>query len=105
MDLRSLVVLVLTDVVLVVLLTRSTDLGEVCGQERGVPDALEVVLGFAQIQGEGVVEEPESGQCLLQAVDRAGGGFEVVVQVGGGGVLGGSLGQQPPLFAFAVGSP
>src|SRR5262245_42975433 len=75
--------------------------GEVGGPEGGGPDAVEVVLGFAQVQGEGVVQEAEPGQGFLQAVDGAGGGLEIVVQVGGGGVVGGAFGQQPPLFAFA----
>ena len=75
--------------------------GEVGGAEGGAPDAVEVVLGFAQVQGEGVVEQAEPGQGLLQAVDGAGGGFEVAVQVVGGGVVGGAFGQQSPLLAFA----
>ncbi|MFD4947972.1 hypothetical protein ACFWNT_37030 [Streptomyces sp. NPDC058409] len=76
-------------------------MGEVGGAEGGGPDAVEVVLGFAQVQGEGVVKEAEVGQGLLQAVDGAGGGFEVVVEVVGGGVVGGAFGQQPPLLALA----
>ncbi|MDQ2815572.1 MAG: hypothetical protein M3Z75_27925 [Actinomycetota bacterium] len=48
--------------------------GEVGGPERGVPQALEVVLGAAQVQGESVVEEAEPGECFLQPVDGAGGG-------------------------------
>ena len=67
---------------------RAAGIGEVGGAERGAPDAVEVVLGFAQVQGEGVVEEAEAGQGFLKAVDGAGGRFEVVVQVGGGGVVG-----------------
>ena len=63
---------------------------------------MEVVLGFAQVQGEGVVEEAEAGQGLLQAVDGAGGGLEVAVEVVGGGVVGGAFGQQPPLLALAA---
>ncbi|MEV7288735.1 hypothetical protein AB0O01_30040 [Streptomyces sp. NPDC093252] len=62
---------------------------------------MEVVLELAEVQGEGVVEEPEAGQRLLQAVDGAGGGFEVAVEVLGSGVVEGSFGQQSPLFAFA----
>ncbi|WP_246144526.1 hypothetical protein, partial [Actinacidiphila oryziradicis] len=62
---------------------------------------MEVVLGFAQVQGEGVLEEAEAGQSLLQAVDGAGGGLEVAVEVVGGGVVRGALRQQPPLFALA----
>ncbi|WP_280892148.1 hypothetical protein [Streptomyces sp. LBL] len=63
---------------------------------------MEVVLGFAQVQGEGVVEEAEAGQGLLQAVDGAGCGIEVAVEVVGGGVVGGALGQQPPLFTLSL---
>lgn len=76
--------------------------GEVGGPEGAGPHAVEVVLGFAQVQGEGVVEEAKARQGLLQAVDGAGGGFEVAGQVVGGGVVGGALGQQPPLLAFAA---
>jgi hypothetical protein len=75
--------------------------GEVGSPEGGRPDAVEIVLGFAQVQGEGVIQQAESCQGLLQAVDGAGGGLEVVVQVGGGGVVGGAFGQQPPLLALA----
>ena len=57
---------------------------------------MEVVLGFAQVQRQSVVEEAEAGQGLLQAVDGAGGGLEVAVQVVGGGVVGGALGQESP---------
>ncbi|WP_328474894.1 hypothetical protein [Streptomyces sp. NBC_00448] len=57
---------------------------------------MEVVLGFAQVQGEGVVEEAQAGQGLVQAVDGAGGGLEVAVEVVGGGVVRGALGRQPP---------
>ncbi|GGQ23836.1 hypothetical protein GCM10010279_34540 [Streptomyces mutabilis] len=42
---------------------------------------MEVVLGFAQVQGEGVVQEAEAGQGLLQSVDGAGGNLEVAVEV------------------------
>ncbi|MFE9783264.1 hypothetical protein ACFYPA_34595 [Streptomyces sp. NPDC005775] len=62
---------------------------------------MEVVLGFAQVQGEGVIEEAEAGQGLLQAVDGAGGGLEVAVEVVGGRVIGGTLGQQLPLLTLA----
>jgi hypothetical protein len=62
---------------------------------------VEVVLGLAEVQGEGVVEEAGPGQGLLQAVDGAGGRLEIGVQVGGGGVVGGAFGEQPPLFALA----
>ncbi|MFJ1551598.1 hypothetical protein [Streptomyces sp. NPDC088246] len=62
---------------------------------------MEVVLGFAQVQGEGVVEEAEAGQGLFQAVDGAGSGLEVAMEVVGGGVVGGAFGQQPPLLALA----
>jgi hypothetical protein len=75
--------------------------GQVGGTEPGVPKALEVVLGPAQIQGEGVVEQAEAGECLLQPVDGAGGGLEDLVQVAGGGVVGGALGDGVPLLAFA----
>ena len=60
-----------------------------------------MVLGLAQVRGEGVVQEAEPGQGLVQAVDGAGGGLEVVVQAGGRGVVGGAFGQQPPLPALA----
>lgn len=66
---------------------------------------MEVVLGFAQVQGEGVVEEAEAGQGLFQAVDGAGGGLEVAVEVVGGGVVGGAFGQQSPLLALAPPCP
>ena len=75
--------------------------GEVGGAEGGGPDAVEVVLGFAQVHREGLVEQAEPGQGLLQAVDGAGGGVEVAVQVVGGGTVRGSLGQLSPLLAFA----
>ena len=75
--------------------------GEFGGAEGGVPDAVEVVLGRAQVQGERVVEQPEPGQGLLQAVDGAGGGLEVRVQVVGGGVVGGAFGERAPLLALA----
>ncbi|MCX4799513.1 MULTISPECIES: hypothetical protein [unclassified Streptomyces] len=77
-------------------------LGEVGGAEGGGPDAVEVVLGFAQVQGEGVVEQAQAGQGAFQAVDGAGGGFEVAVEVVGGGVVGGALGQESPLLALAA---
>ena len=32
------------------------------GAEPGVPDPLEVVLGAAQVQGEGLVQQAEPGQ-------------------------------------------
>ena len=98
-----LTVLVIAGVVLIVVVLCSTVVcgSEVGGPEGGAPDAVEIILGLAQVQGEGVVQEAESGQGLLQAVDGAGGGLEVVVQVAGGGVVGGAFGQQPPLFALA----
>jgi hypothetical protein len=74
--------------------------GQVGGQERGAPNPVEVVLRLAQVQSESIIEQSEAGQRLLQSVDRASGGLEVVVQVGGGGIVRGSLGQQPPLLAF-----
>ena len=83
------------------LLRSSVAVGEVGGAEGGGPDAVEVVLGFAQVQREGVVEQAEPGQGLLQAVDGAGGGLEVAVQVVGGGVVGGAFGELAPLLAFA----
>jgi hypothetical protein len=39
---------------------RARGVGEVVGAERGVPDAVEVVLRFAEIEREGVVPD-----CLL----------------------------------------
>ncbi|WBO69790.1 hypothetical protein [Streptomyces camelliae] len=62
---------------------------------------MEAVLGFAQVQCEGVVEDAEAGQGLLQAVDGAGGGLEVAVEVVGGGIVRGAFGQQPPLLSLA----
>lgn len=62
---------------------------------------MEVVLRAAQVQGEGLVEEPELGQGLLQSVDRAGGGLEHLVQVAGGSVVRSPLGGGPPLFLLA----
>ncbi|WP_223839121.1 hypothetical protein [Saccharopolyspora pogona] len=76
--------------------------GEVGGAEGGGPHALEVVLGLAQVEVEGLVKQAEPGQGFLQAVDGAGGGLEVAVQVVGGRVVGSTLGQLPPLFAFAA---
>jgi len=35
--------------------------GKIGGAEPGGPYATEVVLGFAQIQGEGMLQEPEAG--------------------------------------------
>ena len=67
----------------------------------GVPDAVEVVLGPAQVQGKGLVEQAEPGEGLLQPVDRVGGGREDLVQVVGGGVVGGALGDGVPLLALA----
>jgi hypothetical protein len=75
--------------------------GQVGSAEGGAPDAVEVVLGLAHVQGERVIEEPEPGEGLLQAVDRAGGRLEVRVQVVRGRVVGGSFGEQPPLLALA----
>src|ERR1035441_5092459 len=66
--------------------------GEVAGAEGGAPDAVEVVLRPAQVQGQGLAEQAEAGQGLLQAVDRAGGWLEDLVQVVGGGVVRGTLG-------------
>src|SRR5271156_1580073 len=40
------------------------------------------------------------GQCSFEAVDGAGGGLEIAVQVVGGGVVGCALGQLSPLCAF-----
>ena len=105
MRLCVLAVLVLAGVVLAVVLLSAAVWfcgGEVGSPEGGAPDAVVIVLGFAQVQGEGIIQEAESGQGLLQAVDGAGGGLEIVVQVGGGGVVGSAFGQQPPLFALAA---
>lgn len=63
---------------------------------------MEVVLGFAQVQGESVVEEAKAGQGLFQAVDGAGAGLEVAMEVVGGGVVRGTLGQQQPLLTLAT---
>ncbi|WP_426504312.1 hypothetical protein ACPPVO_42990 [Dactylosporangium sp. McL0621] len=60
---------------------------------------MEVVLRLAEIECEGVLEQAEAREGLLQAVDGPGGGFEVLVQVGGGRVVGGAFGQQPPLLS------
>jgi hypothetical protein len=62
---------------------------------------VEVVLGLAHVQRERVVEEPEAGEGLFQAVDRAGGRLEVRVQVVGRRVVGRAFGEQPPLLALA----
>ena len=62
---------------------------------------MEVVLGFAQVQGECVVQEAEPGQGLFQPVDRAGGGLENLMQVVGAGVVWGALGDGPPLLLLA----
>jgi hypothetical protein len=62
---------------------------------------VEVVLEFAQVQRERLVEQAEPGEGLLQAIDRFRGGLEVGVQVVGGRVVGGSFRELPPLFAFA----
>lgn len=62
---------------------------------------MEVVLRFAQVQGEGVVEKTEARQGLLQAADGPGCGLEVAVEVVGSGVVGGTFGQQSPLLALA----
>jgi hypothetical protein len=59
------------------------------------------VLRAAQVQGQGLVEQAEAGQGLLQPVDRAGGWLEYLVQVVGGGVVGGALGDGPPLLLLA----
>jgi hypothetical protein len=60
---------------------------------------VEVVLRAAQVQDEGLVEEAEASQGLLQAVDRAGGGLEDLVEVVvGGGVVGSALSDGPPLL-------
>ena len=75
-------------------------LGKIGGAKRGRPHAAEVVLGFAQVQGQRLIQEPEAGECSFQAVDGPGGGFEIAVQVLGGGVVGRALGQLSPLFAF-----
>ena len=65
----------------------------------GGPDAAEVVLGPAQVQGEGFVEEAERRECLFQAVDGVGGGIEDLVQEVGGGRVGGAFGERAPLLA------
>lgn len=46
--------------------------GQFVGSEDGRPDAFEVVLWSAEVDGEGLVQEADGGQGLLQAVDRAG---------------------------------
>ncbi|MGW4886440.1 hypothetical protein [Streptomyces murinus] len=76
--------------------------GEVGGAEGGGPHSMEAVLGFAQVQGEDAGEEAEAGQGLLQAVDGTGAGLEVAVKVIGGGVVGGTFGQLPPLLALTA---
>jgi hypothetical protein len=38
--------------------------GEVGGAERQAPQPVVVVLGAAQVQGEGLVEQAEPGECL-----------------------------------------
>lgn len=57
---------------------------------------MEVVLGSSQVQGEGVVQEAEAAEGFLQAVDGAGGGGEDLVEVVGGGVVGGAFGDGMP---------
>ncbi|MFJ9676363.1 hypothetical protein ACIRP5_37025 [Streptomyces sp. NPDC101221] len=62
---------------------------------------MEVVLGAPQVEGEGFVEDAEGGQGLLESFDGLGGGFEDGVEVVGGGIVGGVLGDGSPLFGFA----
>lgn len=76
--------------------------GRFLGPEGRVPDPSEVVLGSSQVEGEGLVEHADGLHCPFQAVDRAGGRFEDLVQVVGCGTVGGAFGEQPPLLAFAV---
>jgi hypothetical protein len=59
-----------------------------------------VVLGAAQVQGDGLVEQAEPGERFLKPVNALGGGREDLVQVVGGSV-GGAFGDGGPLLAFA----
>ena len=74
--------------------------GEVGGAEGGGPDAVEVVLGFAQVQRESLVEQAEPCQGVLESVDGAGSRREVLVRVISGRIVGGALGELSPLLAF-----
>ncbi|MDX2528278.1 hypothetical protein ACSCB1_07100 [Streptomyces europaeiscabiei] len=49
-------------------------LGEVRCSESGGPDAAEVVLGAAEVERLGLVQETDGFQRPFQAGDRAGGG-------------------------------
>jgi hypothetical protein len=54
--------------------------GEVGGAEGQVPQPVVVVLGAAQVQGEGLVEQAEAGEGFFQPVDGLGSGREDLVQ-------------------------
>lgn len=71
--------------------------GQIGSAEGAAPDAVEVVLGLAHVQGECATEEPGLGEGFLQAGDRAGGWLEVRLQVVGGRVVGcaSGAGQRP----------
>ena len=76
--------------------------GEVVRAEGCAPDAVEVVLRAAEIKGQGLIEQPQAGEGFLQPVDRAGGRLEDLVEVVGGGVVGGAFGDGAPLFLLAA---
>jgi hypothetical protein len=61
---------------------------------------LEVVLRPSQVQGEGVIEQPEPGEGFLQAVDGPSSGVEDLVQIVGGGVVGSAFSDRSPLLPF-----
>ena len=58
--------------------------------------------GVCAVQREGLAEQAESGQRLLQAVDGAGDGLEISVQVIGRGIVWAAFGQLSPLLAFTL---
>src|SRR5258708_37487905 len=76
--------------------------GECLGAEGQAPDAAEVVLGPAQVEGERLVEEADGGQGLFQPGGRAGGGVEDLVEVVGDGAVGGAFGGRAPVLSCAV---